>query len=727
MATYYISKAGNDSNTGLSVAQAFKTWAQAASMGISNNTFYFDDGGFFDETMSFSGEGNFRIYFNNSSFLFSTAGAVMRSIRLENCSDFVMEWPKTFGGNIRFIDCFNANIESISAYEAVGDLSEAIDGMDGAVVFDSCEDITATADVFSGSCAYRPLKGTAEIMAGFLIVNTTGLISYVESFYAPVGIICYGTADNTIAGNLTLIGSSLRSKSAGIVLLNKDPSNYRISAINCTAADTFCESIEIDGEDVAGEVVVLHKGGKTRVINTCGWSKAGTPLVVKDDVGSDLYIDNNNWKSETTSVVVQDLNHGSFTSLGAWRNFSSFDLNSFSVNPGFEFIEAGDPSISVMSPLYNLGDASVADASHAYAGSACIGYAEVERYRSLTIYVRESGNDSNDGLTAATAVRTPYKAMALINAADDVGTIVIGASDYTTVEYSPGVDGGVVLPSAPSRVLVLGDTTGTLTGDSGDVKLKSVYGILYSSRVIAKNIQVENALSSLFGSIYLSSCTGVASSGIAGATIHGGFSTVQSEIGRAQIAHPYNFSVSRTSFSLLVLGLTGGQTFRALMMSSCKVQHLVSSVEAYQLGAGKRMNLGYLDIVQSMIYSNEELDASIISMIYHLADTSLISYGLPSTKTHDAEQERLYKVRFHGSLVVLNYVPTSAVFRLFYSELPVSLITDGSIQADKNVYWRDDGGNVMTTLDGDMSLAVYSTAYSQEVASLFEDPLFVDA
>lgn len=81
-----------------------------------------------------------------------------------------------------------------------------------------------------------------------------------------------------------------------------------------------------------------------------------------------------------------------------------------------------------------------------------------------TRYVRLSGNDSNNGTSAATAWRTLGKALGSSGAASG-DTIYVGAGTYRELV--------TVLLKPTAETKVIGDVTGTYTGDAGEVVLSA--------------------------------------------------------------------------------------------------------------------------------------------------------------------------------------------------------------------------------------------------------------
>jgi len=109
-----------------------------------------------------------------------------------------------------------------------------------------------------------------------------------------------------------------------------------------------------------------------------------------------------------------------------------------------------------------------------------------------TYYVRVSGNDASDGLTAATAFSSIGRAALLAGRGD---TVIVGPGFYSERQVGPseGTSG-----SSGSPILFLADRDGTMTGDvPGDVVLSASGGSGFSLRrvehVIIDGFVVEDA------------------------------------------------------------------------------------------------------------------------------------------------------------------------------------------------------------------------------------------
>ncbi|MCW5755506.1 MAG: VCBS repeat-containing protein [Phycisphaeraceae bacterium] len=83
-------------------------------------------------------------------------------------------------------------------------------------------------------------------------------------------------------------------------------------------------------------------------------------------------------------------------------------------------------------------------------------------------YVRTSGNDSNDGRSAATAFRTLSKAGSVARAGD---TVYVGAGNHNG-PISPARSG-----ASGAAIVFAADTTGVMTGDAGSVVVKAISGV----------------------------------------------------------------------------------------------------------------------------------------------------------------------------------------------------------------------------------------------------------
>jgi len=93
--------------------------------------------------------------------------------------------------------------------------------------------------------------------------------------------------------------------------------------------------------------------------------------------------------------------------------------------------------------------------------------------QATTYYVRESGNDSNDGLSADTAFRTIDKATGDLGPGD---VVYVGAGAYpAAVNSNPRpiatVDILDAVGTAAQPIQIVADTTGVHTGDAGEVMI----------------------------------------------------------------------------------------------------------------------------------------------------------------------------------------------------------------------------------------------------------------
>ena len=79
-------------------------------------------------------------------------------------------------------------------------------------------------------------------------------------------------------------------------------------------------------------------------------------------------------------------------------------------------------------------------------------------------YVRKSGNDNNDGLSAKCAFLTLQKAAQVMTAGD---MVFVGSGDYTE-EVIPQNSG-----TSDDRIIFVADTLGNYTGDTGEVKISN--------------------------------------------------------------------------------------------------------------------------------------------------------------------------------------------------------------------------------------------------------------
>jgi hypothetical protein len=82
----------------------------------------------------------------------------------------------------------------------------------------------------------------------------------------------------------------------------------------------------------------------------------------------------------------------------------------------------------------------------------------------VTYYVRMTGNDANNGTSAATAYKTIDKAANSAHAGD---TIYVGAGVYAGSDLTPTNNGTLASP-----IVCIGDTTGAFTGDAGVVEFQ---------------------------------------------------------------------------------------------------------------------------------------------------------------------------------------------------------------------------------------------------------------